>query len=450
MSPFKTPKLKGIEREYRRLPRVVKFSGGRSSGMMLIALLEQGLLKAERGDVVVFNNTSAEHPATYEFVRKCTELAERQYGIPFFWTEYASYEDCAQGIWKRQITYRLVNTQPYDAEKNPDGYRWGGEVFEEMVSQQGFLPNRHTRNCTTSLKLGVTTSFLSEWFAAKRETLRRGHHYPTSQIDFDDIFAMHLKSRGKFTREELQKRKAYSLERDLFRPVQKYSDFSRVGSAPMIRALGDKNPGMMTRQMRGEAAFRFVSIMGLRADEPRRVARVKDRNDLDFDDPERRSTGMCDGEVIWTPLADSDITKQKVRDFWAQHPKLDLKLPDEANLSNCVYCFMKGTNALKNIVGSRQKIDKKLPQRIKSVDQTPSDISWWISLENKYQRTAEKRYSGRGRPSTKKMVFGFWGGYEQKHGDAQSKAAVNYQTIYQGSEMFDPDGIDARPCDCTD
>ena len=49
--------------DQRELPHVVKFSGGRSSGMMLMLMLEQERLNPKRGDVVVFNNTSAEHPA---------------------------------------------------------------------------------------------------------------------------------------------------------------------------------------------------------------------------------------------------------------------------------------------------------------------------------------------------------------------------------------------------
>lgn len=32
------------------LPHIVKFSGGKSSGLLLFALLEAGLLKAERGE----------------------------------------------------------------------------------------------------------------------------------------------------------------------------------------------------------------------------------------------------------------------------------------------------------------------------------------------------------------------------------------------------------------
>ena len=88
----RTPEAHDPQREYQflyldkyhaELPHVVKFSGGRSSGMLLLTLLANGILKSERGDVVVFNNTSSEHPRTYEFVREC-KTATEQHGIPFF------------------------------------------------------------------------------------------------------------------------------------------------------------------------------------------------------------------------------------------------------------------------------------------------------------------------------------------------------------------------------
>ena len=147
--------------EHELLPHVVKFSGGRSSGMLLLLMLEQKLLDPERGDVVVFNNTSAEHPATYDFVRACSECAENQYKIPFFWVEYATYEDARYGEWSRRSGYRLVNERPLE-DSNPAGYRWRGEVFEELVSFQGFLPSRHTRICTAHLKLRATNEFLAD------------------------------------------------------------------------------------------------------------------------------------------------------------------------------------------------------------------------------------------------------------------------------------------------
>jgi hypothetical protein len=88
-----------------------------------------------------FNNTSAEHSATYEFTRKIKKIAEKKYNIPFFWIEYQTYED-SSGIyqWSRKPAYRLTNDQPY-SEQNKNGYRYKGEVFEEMISLSGFLPS---------------------------------------------------------------------------------------------------------------------------------------------------------------------------------------------------------------------------------------------------------------------------------------------------------------------
>ena len=141
-------------RDHQELPHVVKFSRGRSSGMLLFTLLENGFLNQERGDVVVFNNTSCEHPETYKFVSKCKELVE-QAGIPFFFVEFQTYEDARQGEWRRIASYRLVNERPL-SEENPDGFRWKGEVFEETLSNKSYLPNQFSRVCTQSLKLEVT------------------------------------------------------------------------------------------------------------------------------------------------------------------------------------------------------------------------------------------------------------------------------------------------------
>ncbi len=132
-------------RGHDELPHVMKFSGGRSSGMLLFMLLEGGLLKPERGDVVVFNNTSAEHPETYHFTAKCKCIVEEQYGIPFFWVQFQTYEDARGGEWVRLPTYRLVKPVPW-SEEEPDGYHWRGETFEEMLSWSGYVPNQFQRN----------------------------------------------------------------------------------------------------------------------------------------------------------------------------------------------------------------------------------------------------------------------------------------------------------------
>ena len=141
-------------------PHIVKFSGGRSSGMMLMELLKNNKLIPERGDVILFNNTSAEHPSTYEFTRKMKALAEEKYNIPFFWIEYTTYEDAGRHGWRRNPNYKLVNEKPYGNE-NKDGYHFKGEVYEEMISCNGFLPNMQARSCTSAMKIFVT-SFISK------------------------------------------------------------------------------------------------------------------------------------------------------------------------------------------------------------------------------------------------------------------------------------------------
>ncbi len=153
-------------------PYIVKFSGGRSSAMMLMRLLESNQLNPKRGDIVIFNNTSAEHPATYEFTRQMKKLTEEQYNIPFFWIEYQTYEDSSGTYqWSRKPTYRLTNDQPY-SEQNKNGYRCKGEVFEEMISLGGFLPSMVSRICTVTMKIFITNAFLSDWFAQKQRELR--------------------------------------------------------------------------------------------------------------------------------------------------------------------------------------------------------------------------------------------------------------------------------------
>ena len=127
-----------IDTHHSELPHVVKFSGGRSSGMLLLTLLANEILKPERGDVVLSNNTSSEHPQTYNFARECKAVTE-QYGIPFYLLEFQTYEDARKGEWTRLPSYRLVNDKPW-SEENPDGFHWRGEVFEEVPRRSGSSP----------------------------------------------------------------------------------------------------------------------------------------------------------------------------------------------------------------------------------------------------------------------------------------------------------------------
>ncbi|MDE0393935.1 MAG: hypothetical protein OYK82_04055 [Gammaproteobacteria bacterium] len=65
--PHPPPEISSRWSDHEHLPHVLKFSGGRASATLAFLLAGGGLLRPERGDVILFARTSAEHPATYNF-----------------------------------------------------------------------------------------------------------------------------------------------------------------------------------------------------------------------------------------------------------------------------------------------------------------------------------------------------------------------------------------------
>lgn len=421
----------------RDFPHVMKFSGGRSSGMLLKLFLDRGWLRAERGDVIIFNNTSAEHPATYEFTRQCAAYAEQEWGIPFFWIEFATYEDVYGGDWTRAPTFRLVNREP-QSEQNPDGYHSCGEVFEELVSHQGFLPSRTTRTCTTHLKLEITSRFLAEWFSGKKETLHRGHFHKCSQITNTSLVTRHRASGGRLSQEELLARRQHMRDRPFSRDAQRFCEFTNA-------SLQHENNEMVIKKSLGDYtttsganAIQFLSLIGLRSDERSRVYRVMARNQEAGGAKNRRGTYMLDGEIILTPLNKLRVTKNDVCEYWAQQA-WDLTIPDTANLSNCVYCFNKGSAELARISHRIAELDQQLPPQLRSIQGTPSDIDWWIELEDKYRRKAPKRKAKERKGS---VQIGMWG--------VDSKTSYRSIRDSRPSDLIAIEPASAIPCDCTD
>ena len=176
------------EPEHRDYPHVVKFSGGRSSALLLFALLESNQLDALRGDIIIFNNTSAEHRRTYDFVIRCKREAERISDIPFLLTEFQTIETARNGYWRRVGSWRLA--KPYLWRRNrPLGMRHRGEIFEESTSLDTRLPNRFQRLCTDHLKVQVTRQALAEWFSGAPATQRLGHWHQCSQLDERELLS---------------------------------------------------------------------------------------------------------------------------------------------------------------------------------------------------------------------------------------------------------------------
>ena len=223
--------------QHREYPHVVKFSGGRSSGLLLLTLLENNLLKPERGDVVIFSNTSAEHPATYDFVCKMKRATEKC-NIPFFIVQLHTIETVAYGEWRRKLTYRLANGKPASLD-NPYGYNYRGEVFEEAIAWNGMLPSPHARICTTLMKMFVTRVFLSDWFGGRHEIQALGHGRDFPQVEVENLYQEHLRSRGKMSLEEFANRYKILSNRTGARPAQRFRDYTKAKRLRKVLPGGD-------------------------------------------------------------------------------------------------------------------------------------------------------------------------------------------------------------------
>lgn len=101
------------------------------------------------------------------------------------------------------------------------------------------------------------------------------------------------------------------------------------------------------RFMKSNQVPNYVTMVGIRADEPRRVAKMKNNKD----------------EKI-TPLANANVTEKDVWDFWNVH-SFDLTLPKVSGASNCDLCFLKGAGILKGLIR-----------------QNPERAVWWANMED--------------------------------------------------------------------
>ena len=415
-------------------PHVVKLSGGRSSACMLLNLLARDQLSFERGDVVVFNNTSAEHPETYKFVSRLKHFVESEYGIPFFLTEFATYEDISAGNWVRFQTFRLVNDEPR-SEGNPDGYHYKGEVFEELLSHTAFLPNRHRRVCTSVMKINVTEQFLSHWFACEPTLEHLGHYGNASRMTDEGICTAHEKNGGRTPCEVLLRKREFVRNRPVSRPEQNFQDFTLVNlSGRSIPLMDSATFGGVVDLRSREFPVTYVALVGLRADEPERLKKLNAR----ICGSEGNEEGKPSSERVYTPLAENGYSKLDVNLFWSQHD-WDLGLKPNTNLTNCTFCFLKGSKALTEVAEELSSISTG-----NEFLMTPLDIDWWIRLENDYGRdlVAEQRIK-----TNKDATVSFIGFFGEN-------AKFSYEVLKKGKLLFGQGGLpfeeDVAACNCTD
>ena len=373
---------------HEALPHIVKFSGGRSSAVLAILLAESGVLRPERGDVVLFANTSAEHGETYSFARHCKRHLEREFGLPVLWFEFCTVEDASRGSYVRRPSYRLVRAVPI--EDDPCGYRHRGEVFEEMLSYQGMLPNPHNRSCTAKLKLQPSHQLLAEWLGRTSGPSHAGHFGDRSHVTAEHALASYRRSRGQAPEDEYLSRVAYMTSQPPARPAQRWQDYTDAD-------LPNGFDGVDAAPMWGPGATVHITLLGLRADESKRIDRVLSRSML----AEGATGSKCavrnqpPGERPCFPLADWGYDAAAVDRFWrTRAPQLGFALEVPSAAGNCVFCFMKGTS----ILGAAANA----PDPHRTAD-TPSHIDWWIDMERRYARSVAAR-DGNG-----VARFGFFG-----------------------------------------
>lgn len=124
-------------------------------------------------------------------------------------------------------------------------------------------------------------------------------------------------------------------------------------------------------------------MIGIRADEPQRVARIRARG---------RSTESA-LETMVLPLADAEVSVREVGDFWEAQPfNLELKTVNGRTLAgNCDLCYLKPARQIVSLIAEK-----------------PERAIWWARMESKVQSSGQASGDGarfrKDRPSYAQML----------------------------------------------
>lgn len=179
-------------------------------------------------------------------------------------------------------------------------------------------------------------------------------------------------------------------------PLYEIVSFERASRAgePLLRAFGEHNvlPNPVARYCTAETKIRtirrylldvhrwdgddFDMLLGIRADEPRRVAKLSS------------STDARDG-VRLAPLARASVTAEMVGEFWRQQ-EFDLELPNMGGKTmhgNCDLCFLKPAAQVQALI-------KEKPER----------AIWWAEVETRLTTNGMPARFRNDRPSYAQMA----------------------------------------------
>ena len=120
------------------------------------------------------------------------------------------------------------------------------------------------------------------------------------------------------------------------------------------------------RYLKDNGWTEWTSMLGIRADEQRRLAKLKNQ---DYGKHEEK----------YSPLGMAGITAKDVGDFWKSND-FDLNLPNFNGITyhgNCDLCYLKGANQIYSLVSEK-----------------PERAIWWADMEHKVSKFIEKKGTG--------------------------------------------------------
>ena len=129
------------------MPRVINFSGGRTSGFMLHRILEAHQGELPGNTRVIFCNTGKERAETLLFVHRCG----KRWGVPIVWLEYAYNPNAAGGRHHPKNIYKKVDLRSAS---------FTGRPFSTLIRASSILPNVSMRKCTSELKVRTVERYM--------------------------------------------------------------------------------------------------------------------------------------------------------------------------------------------------------------------------------------------------------------------------------------------------
>lgn len=144
-------------------PKVILFSGGRTSGFMLRKLMDSWPDFSQC--VTIFCNTGKERNETLDFVHE----VETRWNVPVVWLEYHRVPAASIPVGVFPTPKRNSNlakaaaageTTHWFKRVDYEGASRNGEPFDELLNHLAVLPNPVRRSCSVELKIRTARRFL--------------------------------------------------------------------------------------------------------------------------------------------------------------------------------------------------------------------------------------------------------------------------------------------------